>query len=853
MTGGVLPRQTLFALLGAYEKDARRIVSSYLGPSMSLEEIFAEEVVAHVGERVATALGIDDPDLATFLDFTDFEDPHHALNRHRSRLPDPVAKHLARHAPRFEKLCGVRNRVCHNRPLSFDDLAVTMEFFEELTGTQPALWEEIRATQQRLSEEPGFVLGLQIPIEETAIPHNLPTPDFDETGFVGRHEYVDNLVSLCRGAFPVITIKGEGGVGKTALALRTAYAVLDLDPCPFDSVVWVSSKSTQLTPTEIAKIEGAITDSLGLLTAVAQELGGDSASDPLDDVLEYLQTFRILLVLDNLETVLDDRVRAFISRLPVGSKVLITSRIGLGAFEMPVDLRAMADGEAVQLLRELTRVRRVPYLTQMDNESLSGYCKKLHNSPGFIKWFVSAVQAGRRPEDILAKSGMFLDFCMSNVYRYLGDTSHFLLDAMQSVPGRHSQAELAFLTSLEIQDLQRALVDLTTTNMLSMTSVPMGSSYESTYEINDLARAYLAKHHPPDPETHAKFGKKRRVMIAAREELKAQSRANPYLARSLHVPTLGSQVVARDLLQALAAVRAGRLNEAGDLVTRAKELAPGWFEVHRVEAAVRQEQGNFAAAQDAYQAAIDLEPEWAPLRFWYALFLVNRAGDTEGAQKQLATAIRLDARSIDLQLEHLRISIYLLDWESARQSLSALSPRTGEVSGWKLRKLYDLTLQLHQRVAEAELEAGRAHAALRELTLLRGAYREIPLETIDERMRQKLSKAVPVVRRCVRELDDVDAKRRGSELATWMLQESARWSETDADVSKELGTLKSILPDKGFGFLTDGRGDDRFFHFSEVEFGVDPYTFVEGAYVRYVPDRDAQGRPRAKSVEPAVG
>jgi len=86
-------------------------------------------------------------------------------------------------------------------------------------------------------------------------------------------------------------------------------------------------------------------------------------------------------------------------------------------------------------------------------------------------------------------------------------------------------------------------------------------------------------------------------------------------------------------------------------------------------------------------------------------------------------------------------------------------------------------------------------------------------------MRQKLAKAVRLVRRCVRELDDVDAKRRGSELATWMLQESARWSETDADVSKELGTLKLLLPDKRPGFLTDGRGDDRFFHFSEVELG----------------------------------
>jgi cold shock CspA family protein len=274
--------------------------------------------------------------------------------------------------------------------------------------------------------------------------------------------------------------------------------------------------------------------------------------------------------------------------------------------------------------------------------------------------------------------------------------------------------------------------------------------------------------------------------------------------------------------------------------------------VHRVDAAVRQEQDNYVAAEDAYQAAIDLSPDWAPLRFWYALFLANRAGDTDGAQEQLAIGLEYDPRSVDLRLEHLRASIYLRDWSAAEESLEAVAPLSRELSGLKLRKFHDLTLQLHHRRADDSLEANQPRAALKQLSLLRGAYREVPSEALDERMGQKLTKAVPLIRRCVRELRDPAEKKLGAELASWMINEAAGWSDGSTDTEKDLGTLKSLRRDRGFGFLTDGLGTDRFFHFSDVEIGVDPYGLVEGTYVRYVPTKDAQGRARARAVEPTV-
>jgi hypothetical protein len=56
------------------------------------------------------------------------------------------------------------------------------------------------------------------------IQHKLPTPDFEDTGFVGRDQDRKNLGQLLTSAYPVINVTGEGGLGKTSLALRCAPA-----------------------------------------------------------------------------------------------------------------------------------------------------------------------------------------------------------------------------------------------------------------------------------------------------------------------------------------------------------------------------------------------------------------------------------------------------------------------------------------------------------------------------------------------------------------------------------------------------------------------------------------------------
>ena len=64
------------------------------------------------------------------------------------------------------------------------------------------------------------------------------------------------------------------------------------------------------------------------------------------------------------------------------------------------------------------------------------------------------------------------------------------------------------------------------------------------------------------------------------------------------------------------------------------------------------------------------------------------------------------------------------------------------------------------------------------------------------------------------------------------------------------GTVKKIVPERGFGFITAEDGKDYFFHRSVVVAPLDFDRIVGGESVRFEIEPDPKG-PRARNVEPA--
>ena len=168
--------------------------------------------------------------------------------------------------------------------------------------------------------------------------HNLPQPDYGE--FVGRKEELAQVHRILR-PYPhsrhaVVTIDGIGGIGKSALALEVAHRYLrDYDRLPeeerFDAIIWTSAKASVLTADGIAPRQQITRTLDDIYTAIAVTLGREAITRARPEeqaarVTKALTQQRTLLIVDNLETVDDERVNAFLRELPAPTKAMVTTR-----------------------------------------------------------------------------------------------------------------------------------------------------------------------------------------------------------------------------------------------------------------------------------------------------------------------------------------------------------------------------------------------------------------------------------------------------------------------------------------------------------------------------------------------
>lgn len=642
-------RLTCFALISAIETDCREAI---LGLDESSSVSLPEQAVSSAAARLprGSESGMDDLDV--LIQYFDFADSYQILLQNKTNLPNRLRDSVGAVASHLEEMIAVRNRVAHSRPMEVNDLPLTNDLARELVHIDPHSWSTTRETLNRLNREPAFVLGLtvELPSDPLSEPqHNLPIPDFDETGFFGRTTESRRIRKALLGPYPVVSVIGDGGIGKTAIALKIAYDLLDASDSPFEAIVWVSAKATTLTLNEVKNISGAIQDSLGLFEAAAAELGTPRGSDydPVRDVLEYLEEFKILLILDNLETVTDQRLRNFLLDLPIGSKVLLTSRIGLGSIENPVKLDPLSNEESKKLLRSLAGNRNIQSLRELDDEGLRKITDRLQGHPLYIKWLVSGVQAGRRPEELVGDNSLLLDFCMSNVYDKLSETAAQILQSLQISRGARTVGELAFINSLASHEIQPAILELMTTNFVTM-RYSADVNLDSVFETGDFASQYLSRHQVPTTEFRSKITRSVRQLSDIGHGLMADSRRSPYDAFTIDVRGQPDVPAARLLRSALSEARVGNYDLALDYCGEAQGLSPSYPEAWRVEGLIHFYRDDMASANSAYERAFEHAAGASTTSFHYANFVAEGLHDNERALSILQDAVRNDHKNIHL-------------------------------------------------------------------------------------------------------------------------------------------------------------------------------------------------------------
>jgi LuxR family glucitol operon transcriptional activator len=269
---------------------------------------------------------------------------------------------------------------------------------------------------------------------------NLPAPTYAQ--FIPRPTAHAELLEGLQARTAVVLLLGIGGAGKSSLAheLASAAVARALPGPAFDAVVWVSDRDHP-GRTTLAAVLSEIARTLDHTALLGQGLAErQRAVDTL------LRRQRVLLVIDNLETVEDQALLEWLPRLPEPSKALATSRElrrELMRSCWPVELGGLAPMEGRALLRQRLRALR------LDEGATGGVFERLlevtGGNPKALEVALGALKYGTRTpaqlvDEFAAARGAPFDELFARSWDMLGPDARQVLLALAlfDAPAEHS-------------------------------------------------------------------------------------------------------------------------------------------------------------------------------------------------------------------------------------------------------------------------------------------------------------------------------------------------------------------------------------------------------------------------------
>jgi tetratricopeptide (TPR) repeat protein len=338
----------------------------------------------------------------------------------------------------------------------------------------------------------------RVPI--TSISNNLPRLQ----PFFGR----DNELNLIRKALDPKSrtwgtlIDGDGGKGKTALAVRAAY---DCPPENFDQIAFVSLKQQEQDDSKLRKLGAfALSSWMQMLNEIARILSLPDVAKASEEeralkLRNELSNRRVLLVLDNLETLSDseqDQLFTFLEFLPSGCKGLLTSRTFAGNKLLAIDLPKLDQSSALEMLAEIAQHNQA-FAVSEQADRIRLYEQTKGNAL-LLRWVAGQVGSGDCSDiaDALAHLAACpsgndpLAYIFESVVKSLGDQEIRLL-AMLTWPSQPIPVEaIAEIVDVPVADARRLL------KILTNRSLVIPDQEAKQYALVQMVAHFLRKHRP---------------------------------------------------------------------------------------------------------------------------------------------------------------------------------------------------------------------------------------------------------------------------------------------------------------------------------------------------------------------
>ncbi len=318
---------------------------------------------------------------------------------------------------------------------------------------------------------------------------NLPAPTYSQ--FVMRAQAFAEVLEGLAARSAAVLIVGLGGQGKTSLAREVAGACLKgADGAPaFDAAVWVSDKDRPGT-TNLSTVLDEIARTLDYPGFTQFE-----HDEKRREVEQLLRKQKVLLIVDNFETITDGALLSWLLRLPEPSKVLITSREYSRAFRnstMVAELRGMTEAEAQALIAQRLRMLQLDKKVTAPAE-FEPLVAVTGGNPKAIEIALGLVKHERRPlqqvvDDLYAARGELFDDLFARAWSLLDEAARRVLMVMTFFPDSASGEAVAASADAQGYAFDRAVERLTDLALLDIQQADLSSAPRST--LHPLVRVF---------------------------------------------------------------------------------------------------------------------------------------------------------------------------------------------------------------------------------------------------------------------------------------------------------------------------------------------------------------------------
>lgn len=470
--------------------------------------------------------------------------------------------------------------------------------------------------------------------------NNLPIADYEyEGGFVGRADDEEKIIKMLKSNMHrVITIAGAGGVGKSALTLKIVNDIIRDNIIEYDFIVWVSAKENKLSYLGIEDLEPTLKNYDELLDTILNVVGFDADSygednnkkeSDINDLFDACN--RVLLIIDNLETITDERIINFILDSHPNVNFIITSRRGLGQVERRYDLKELKEKDAIHLFRIICKEKGLQELQIADESLIRSYVKKVYCYPLAIKWVLGQAALGKDImcviDGINEQSSDISKFCFDQVFSELSLEAKSILYALcldnEAVP----KGVLKYISNLDDISFEDCIHDLLIVSLIlpEQKVNKQNGEINSYYSLLPLTRGYVKVELDKNRDIKSKL-QERMVTVETTLEEAERAKVQYRFSLSNFGATTEEEKIASMLAQtAYQKYQAGSYLDAVETFKKAVDIAPRFASIYRNWAIIESMESHWAEADALMEKASKLNKD--DTQIWLVWGNIKRKSD----------------------------------------------------------------------------------------------------------------------------------------------------------------------------------------------------------------------------------